>query len=69
MLSRYRSGDPQPAEITSLVVVRQVFWAGVADTVEHLRDGGRSRLRRDFDEIQDVKVTKDMLDLAKHIVN
>ena len=22
-----------------------------------------------FDEIQDVKVTKDMLDLAKHIVN
>jgi DNA end-binding protein Ku len=25
--------------------------------------------RRYFDEIQDVKVTKDMLDLAKHIVN
>jgi hypothetical protein len=43
MLSRYRSGDPQPADIVSLVVVRRAFWAGFADTVEHLCEPPRRR--------------------------
>ena len=47
--------------------------ASLVGVTPHFRAVSAPHVARDekdyFDEIQDVKVTKDMLDLAKHIVN